>query len=113
MKYLLYFFLGGLIVSLIAYLGGMKKTLLSAFIATLPTLSVVTFVFVYREGGQEAALSYAKGLLLFTPAWLSYIGLFVFLLPRTDIWKALVLSVFLYFFVAFLTKVVYEGFYKG
>lgn len=104
LKYFLYFLLGGSIVTLVAYFGGTKRTLLSAFIATLPCLSLVTFTLIYKEGGMGAAVSYGKGLILFTPAWLSYVGMAIFLLPRCEVWKALSVSVAVYLLVALITR---------
>lgn len=103
-KYLLYFFMGGIIVSLVSYFGGARRSLLSSFIAMMPALSIITAAFIYREAGTDATVSYAKGLIMFSPAWLCYIGAFIYLLPRVDIWKAVPLSILVYFVVALLTR---------
>lgn len=104
LRYLLYFLLGGCIVSLVSYFGATKRTLLSSFIATLPCLSLATLILIYKEGGMGAAVSYGKGLILFTPAWLCYVGTVIFLLPRCQMWKALTVSVMAYLLVALVTK---------
>ena len=104
LKYFLYFLLGGCIVCLVSYFGATKRTLLSSFIATLPCLSLVTFILIYKEGGMHASVSYGKGLILFTPAWLCYVGLAIFLLPRWEMWKALSVSVMAYLLVALVAK---------
>jgi uncharacterized membrane protein (GlpM family) len=104
LKYLLYFLLGGCIVSLVSYFGATKRTLLSSFIATLPCLSLVTFILIYREGGMGAAVSYGKGLIMFTPAWLCYVAMAILLLPRWEMWKALSVSVMAYLLVALIVK---------
>ncbi|MFQ5957413.1 MAG: DUF3147 domain-containing protein [Candidatus Brocadiales bacterium] len=111
-KYLLYFLVGGIIVTLVSYFGGVRKSLLSSFIAMMPALSIITATFIYREAGADATVSYAKGLILFSPAWLCYIGAFIFLLPRVDIWKAVPISVLVYFVVAFITRLVVQGLYN-
>ena len=67
----------------------MGRGLLSAFVATFPAITLVTMIFIYREGGYTAAYSYAKGLALFFPAWFAYLMFIVFTLPRWGIWKAL------------------------
>lgn len=113
LKYLLYFFVGGIIVSLVSYFGGVRKSLLSSFIAMMPALSIITAAFIYREAGTDATVSYAKGLILFSPAWLCYIGAFIFLLPRVDIWKAVPISVFVYFVVALVTRAVVQEFFNA
>ncbi|MFQ5862997.1 MAG: DUF3147 domain-containing protein [Candidatus Brocadiales bacterium] len=110
-KYLLYFFVGGIIVSVVSYFGGVRKSLLSSFIAMMPALSIITATFIYREAGADATVSYAKGLIIFSPAWLCYIGAFILLLPRVEMWKAVVMSVFVYFAVAFLTRMAVQGLY--
>jgi uncharacterized membrane protein (GlpM family) len=107
---LLYFLLGGSIVTSVTYFGGTKRTLLSAFIATLPCLSLVTFILIYKDGGMRAAVSYGKGLILFSPAWLCYVGLAIYLLPRWELWKALSVSVMAYLLVALITKRLIELF---
>ncbi len=109
-KYFLYFLLGGCIVSLVSYFGATKRTLLSSFIATLPCLSLVTFILIYKEGGMQASVSYGKGLILFTPAWLCYVLATIFLLPRWEMWKALTVSVAAYFFVALIVRRLAESF---
>lgn len=81
-KLIFYFLLGGLIVSLVTYLASLGKGLFSAFIATLPIITILTFVFTYLEGGKEVTLSYAKGLITFTPAWLSYVIFVILFYPN-------------------------------
>ncbi|MEK7242045.1 MAG: hypothetical protein AAB048_04660 [Planctomycetota bacterium] len=53
---------------------------------------------------MHASVSYGKGLILFTPAWLCYVGLAIFLLPRWEMWKALSVSVMAYLLVALVAK---------
>jgi hypothetical protein len=72
--------------------------MLAAFISTLPVLTIMTFIFIYLEGGIEATSSYAKGLLIFTPAWLAYIIAVLFAIERFGIWGSLILG-FLIFLI--------------
>ncbi len=88
----------------------MKRTLLASFIATLPCLSLATFILIYKEGGTGAAVAYGKGLILFLPAWLSYVTMAIWLLPRLELWKALTVAVTAYFIVALITKRFSESF---
>ncbi len=113
LKYFLYFIVGGIIVSAVSYFGGARKGILSSFIAMMPALSIITATFIYREAGTDATVSYAKGLILFSPAWFCYIGAFVFLLQRVEMWKAVVMSVSVFLIVAFLTRTVIQGFYHA
>ena len=100
----LYFLVGGLVVSLVTYAGSSGRSLLSAFVATFPHISLVTFILIYFNGGAEYTLSYAKGLLYFAPSWLAYVGAFMMLLPRTGFWTALSGSLGVFFVAIFLTR---------
>jgi len=107
-KYLLYFLMGGIIVSAVSYFGGAGRSVLSSFLAMMPALSIITATLIYKEAGVDATVSYAKGLILFSPAWFCYIVAFIYLLPRMELWKAMAVSVSLYFVVAFLTRAVMQ-----
>ncbi len=104
MKLTLYFLIGGLVVSLVTYLGLAGRGLLSAFVATFPHISLVTFILIYFNGGVEYTISYAKGLLLFAPSWLAYVAAFMVLLPRTGFWTALSGSLGIFFLGIFVTR---------
>ena len=95
-KFILYFLVGGTIVSLVSYLGSSGRGLLSAFVATFPAITLVTMIFIYLEGGLTVTHSYAKGLALFFPAWFAYLLFVVFALPRWGIWKTLAGALFLF-----------------
>ncbi len=113
LKYLLYFIFGGIIVSAVTYFGAERKSLLSSVIAMTPVLSIITAVFIYRDAGPDATASYAKGLILFSPAWLCYIGAFIYLLQRVEMWKAIVMSVSVFFLAVLLTGAVIKGLYNA
>ncbi|MCI0526757.1 MAG: DUF3147 domain-containing protein [Nitrospira sp.] len=104
-KLILYFLVGGFVVSLVAYLGSAGRGLLSAFVATFPHITLVTLILIYLNGGVEHTLPYAKGLLLFAPAWLTYVGAFVLLLPRTGFWVALSGSLGVFLLVILATRI--------
>ena len=57
---LLYFVLGGVIVSVVTYFGSQAKSLLAAFIAFLPSISVITLCSIYYSSGTEGAVSYKE-----------------------------------------------------
>jgi hypothetical protein len=103
-KFILYFLLGGTIVSLVSYLGSMGRGLLSAFVATFPAITLVTMIFIYRERGLAASYAYAKGLVFFFPAWLAYLMFVVFALPRWGIWKALAGALLLFMTLVVLIR---------
>jgi uncharacterized membrane protein (GlpM family) len=100
---ILYFILGEVIVSLVAYIGSLGKGTLAALIATLPVMTILTFIFVYLESGIEATSSYAKNLLFFTPTWLAYVLTIMFTLERIGIWKSLILGSLAFFIIALTT----------
>jgi hypothetical protein len=103
-KLVLYFVVGGTVVSLVTYLGLAGRGLLSAFVATFPHISLVTFILIYFNGSVEHTLSYARGLLLFAPSWLAYVAAFMVLLPRTGFWTALSGSLGIFFLGIFVTR---------
>ena len=104
----LYFLLGGAIVTLVTYFGSQAKGLLAAFIAFFPSITVITIITIYLNGGINPTTSYLKGMLLLMPAWLLYVLSVLFLLPRLGLVFSLVLGIFLYLGSALATmKVVH------
>lgn len=73
MRYVVYFLVGGALISAVAWLGGRGRTLVASFLAMLPALTLVTFVVVYLEGGPQVTRDYARGLLVFLPGWVAYV----------------------------------------
>jgi hypothetical protein len=53
MRYLLYFIIGGTVVSLTTYLGSLGRSWLAAFITTFPALTGLTFILMYLNAGVE------------------------------------------------------------
>ena len=53
LKYVVYFFLGGLLVSVSTYLGSHGKGFLAALASTLPVISGVTFILIYLNAGAS------------------------------------------------------------
>lgn len=104
LRFILYFFLGGSIVSLVAYLSGTGRGLLAAFIATLPSTTILTFLLTYVEGGQQGLISYARGMMLFTPAWLAYVAVLLLTVKRLGIGWALALGLAAFLVLALLTR---------
>ncbi|MCP8312331.1 MAG: hypothetical protein L6M37_05210 [Candidatus Methylarchaceae archaeon HK02M1] len=93
---LLYFIIGGIVVSATVVIGSEGKGLLAAFIAFFPSITVVTFLMIYLESGLSATLSYVKGLILLTPVWILYLLVFFILMPKIGIYRAMMLGVALY-----------------
>lgn len=97
-----YFVIGGAIVTAVTYFGSQAKSALAAFIALLPSISVVTLCTIYLSGGESSAMTYAKHLLLLLPPWLLYVVGVIFLLPRIGLVLSLVISIGAYLGVSFL-----------
>lgn len=95
-KLLFYFILGGIVVSLTTYFGSENKGVLAAFIAMFPSVTVLTLSMIYLETGIRPVLSYIRGLLLLTPAWILYLICLVYIAPRHGFWPALASGVVLY-----------------
>jgi len=95
-----YFVIGGLIVAAITYFGSQAKSELAAFIAFLPSISVITLCTIYFASGTGAAVSYARSMLILLPPWLLYAIGVIFLLPRIGLAGSLLVSVAAYLAVA-------------
>ncbi|MBE0426269.1 MAG: DUF3147 family protein [Nitrospirae bacterium] len=106
MKYLLYFLIGGTIVSLVTYLASHAKGLLAAFFANLPIITLITFLTIYLESGHNAVISYAKGLIIMLFPWLAYIFAVIFLTNRLGFFASLSIGVSLYFLIAYLIIII-------
>jgi uncharacterized membrane protein (GlpM family) len=95
-KYLIYFLLGGTIVSVSTYLGSQGKSFLAAFASTFPAITGATFVLMYMNAGNEAVVHYAKNLLWFVPPWIVYVLAMIAAVPRFGFWQAMAGSLVLY-----------------
>ncbi len=105
-KYVLYFLLGGTIVSVSTYLGSQGKSFLAAFASTFPAITGATFILIYLNGGSYAIVSYAKNLLWFVPPWTVYVVFMIAGVPRFGFWPAMVGSLVLYLGCVGLVKMV-------
>ena len=105
-KYLLYFLLGGSIVSVSTYLGAQGKSFLAAMVSTFPAITGVTFILLYANGGGSTTVAYAKSLLWFVPPWTIYVITMIIGIPRLGFWPAMVGSLVLYMGCIVLVKMV-------
>jgi hypothetical protein len=103
-KYVLYFLLGGTVVSLSTYLGAQGRPYLAAFASTFPAITGATFVLLYLNGGTDAIVAYAEKLFWFLPAWIVYVMTMIFVVPRIGFWPAMTVSVALYMGCVWLVK---------
>jgi uncharacterized membrane protein (GlpM family) len=100
---ILYFLLGGAIVTLVTYFGGQGKGLLAAFVAFFPSITVLTMFTIYFNGGLNATISYFKSMLLLLPAWLLYVIPVLFLLPKLGPVPSVLIGIAAYVGAAFVT----------
>ena len=63
LKFILYFIIGGSILTLVTYFGSKDKGILAAFIALFPMVSLMSILTIYAEAGSLPVLDYVKGLL--------------------------------------------------
>jgi hypothetical protein len=105
-KYILYFLLGGTIVSVSTYLGSQGKSFLAAFASTFPAITGATFILIYLNGGNDAIVSYARSLLWFVPPWIVYVVSMIAGVPRFGFWPAMIGSLVLYLGCVGLVKLV-------
>ena len=96
LQYLIYFLIGGTVVAAVAYLGSRGDSALAAFVASLPVLFLLNVFVIYRAGGINGSLTYAKGVVLMLPVFVFYAALTIWLLPRLGMPKALVLGLPVY-----------------
>jgi hypothetical protein len=105
-KYVVYFLLGGTIVSLSTYLGAQGRPYLAAFASTFPAITGATFVLLYLNGGSDAIVAYAEKLFWFVPPWIVYVMAMIFIVPRLGFWPAMALSLALYMGCVWLVRLV-------
>ncbi|MBN1857363.1 MAG: hypothetical protein JW846_10490 [Dehalococcoidia bacterium] len=95
-SYVLYFLIGGTIVSAVAYVGTHSDGMTAAFVASLPTIFIINILLLYHNGGVSAGMTYARGALLYLPLFVACVSLTMFLLPRIDMVWALVAGLSVY-----------------
>ena len=97
-----YFVIGGAVVSAVTYFGSQAKSLLAAFIALFPAITLITLCTIYFASGTGTAVSYAKGILILLPSLALYVISVIFLLPRIGLAGSLIVGIAAYVGVAFL-----------
>lgn len=99
-----YFVLGGAIVTATTYYGSRGESFVAAFIAFLPSISLITMIGIFLSGGTGQAIAYSKNMLFLLPSWTLYILVVIFLLPRLGLPITLLLSIGAYVGAAFATS---------
>ena len=106
LQYFIYFLIGGTVVTVVAYIGSRSNGFLAALVASLPILFLLNVLLMYRNGGVTTSLDYARGSLLFVPAFVCYATLTVWLLPRLGMPEALLPGLPIYLLPMMIRKVV-------
>jgi uncharacterized membrane protein (GlpM family) len=101
-KYIIYFLIGGTVVSLVTYLAASAKGLLAAFFANLPVITFITFLTIYADAGEKAVVDYAKGLLIMLFPWIAYVFSIIFLTQRIGLIPSLAIGLASYFIFSYL-----------
>jgi len=109
LRLMVYFLLGGTVTALTAYFASQGRGMLSAFITTLPLLTVFSFLLIYAEGGSKTVEEYAKSLLIFTPPWLCYVTIVLLGVNRIGIAKSLILGVLFFVVLSVLLEKLLPG----
>jgi uncharacterized membrane protein (GlpM family) len=109
LRLVVYFLLGGTVTALTAYFASQGRGMLSAFITTLPMLTVFSFLLIYAEGGSKTVEEYAKSLLIFTPPWLCYVTIVLLGVNRIGIVKSLILGVLFFVVLSVLLEKMLPG----
>jgi len=103
-RLVIYFVIGGAVTALTTYYASLGRGYLSAFIATLPLLTALTFVLINAEGGKDTVLDYARGLLIFTPPWICYVAVVMLGVERLGIYKSVGLGIAVYIVLSYLFR---------
>ena len=105
----IYFLIGGSVTAVTAYFASQGRGILSAFITTLPLLTVFSFLIISAEAGSQTVQEYAKGLLLFTPPWVCYVFVVMMGTERVGLIRSLTLGVILFVLLSLLLQKTFEG----
>jgi uncharacterized membrane protein (GlpM family) len=102
LKFILYFIIGGSILTLVTYFGSKDKGILAAFIALFPMVSLMSILTIYSEAGSLSVLDYVKGLLILTPLWIIFLLCVTYFLPKQGLFVALVIGITIYIIISVL-----------
>jgi hypothetical protein len=109
LRLVIYFLLGGTVTALTAYFASQGRGMLSAFVTTLPLLTIVSFLLIYAEGGSKTVEEYAKSLIIFTPPWLCYVTIVILGVNRIGIVRSLILGVLLFVILSIMMQKIFPG----
>jgi len=96
LKFIIYFIIGGSILTLVTYYGTRDKGVIAAFIAMFPTVTAMSIITIYSQSGSLHVLKYVKGLLMLTPIWIIFLFCILYILPKFGLFPALGIGMVLY-----------------
>lgn len=105
LKYVLYFFLGGTLVSVSTYLGSHGKGFFAALASTLPVISGMTFILIYLNTGAGPTVSFSKNLIWLSPPWFAYVFTMMFGVPRFGFALSFAMAMMLYVLLVSVIRV--------
>ena len=106
LQYLFYFLIGGAVVASVAYVGNRGNAIVTGIVANLPILFMLNVFLIYRVGGINGSLAYAKGSLLLLPLFVFCAALTIWLLPRLEMPRALTPALGIYLLAAIIITTV-------
>ena len=94
LRYLAYFLMGGLTVTLVVLLAEMSHPFLSGMAIVFPAVTVISFYFIGRAAGPEAVTVTARSA-LYTSAvvWVPYILTVIYFAPRVGVNRAILMGI--------------------
>ena len=98
----IYFLIGGFLMSGIMYFGIQGKGYWSALLALLPIWTILPLITLYYHSGIESVLSYSQGLILVTVPWLLYASCLVWFVPYFGVYISSIIGLSLYIVCALL-----------
>ena len=101
-RLIVYFLIGGFVVSAVTYFGAHRRSMVAAIIAMLPCVSVITLCTIYFHGGTSATVSYARDMLILLPPWILYVVGVIYLLPRVGLPLSLIASIAAFALVSYV-----------
>lgn len=103
MEYLLYFLVGGSIVSLVVYLAKQGYPFLSGIALVFPSVTMLSFYFIGRAAGNTAVVESARSALLATfIVWVPYVLAIIYLTPRHGVTTALTVGILVFMALALI-----------
>lgn len=101
LRYVLYFLVGGFVITLISVLAERGHPLLAGIAAIFPGITLVSFYFIGQAAGDDAVALTAKSCLQSLFIWIPYALAVIWLSPRIGTNKALLIGVLIFTVLAF------------